>query len=215
MANENNNTPFLPDFDDWARMYKKWSDTMAKSLWSYGNYEECREAVHEAFLKAMGRSDHLHLRDELTPKTEGCWYGFLRNQAKGVLSNHHRYTKRFETIKEYALAEETIEEDDWGDVDDSDALVATPAKYKRDINWYEKRMRKTVEDVCREAGVSERNIYAFELYVLDELDGRDVVDAIPSVKNVNNLYQIKNRIMNLLMASAGRFEDIFCGLMAA
>lgn len=208
-------TPFLPNLDEWARMYNKWSDRMAKSLWPFGNTEECREVVHEAFLKAMGLSDHLHLRDELTPKAEGCWYGFLRNQAKGILSNRHRYADRFEPIKEYGLAEETLDEDDWGDVDDSDALVAYPTVYCRDTDWLKGEVRKTIKDVCREAGVTERNIRAFELFVLDDEDGRIVVGAIPSVKNANNLYQIKNRIMNLLMASDNRFAGIFDKLIAA
>lgn len=215
MANENNNTPFLPTFDEWARMYTQWSEKMAKSLWPYGNALDCQDAVHEAFIKAMGLSDHLHLRDELTPKIEGCWYGFLRNQAKGILSNKHRYEKRFEAIPEYGLMEETLDEDDWGDVDDSDALVAYPIVYGRDNSWLKDEVRKTIKDICSEAGVNDRNIKAFELFVLDEQDGRVVVEAIPSVKNANNLYQIKKRIMNLLMASADRFEGIFDERMAA
>jgi hypothetical protein len=210
-----NNIPFLPTFDEWARMYTQWSDKMARSLWSYGNSSDCHDAVHEAFIKVMGLSDHLHLRDELTPKVEGCWYGFLRHQAMGILSNKHRYDKRFETIKEYALAEESFGEDDWGDVDDSDAITACPAVYGRDNGWLKDEVRKMIKDVCREAGVNERNVQAFELYVHDELDGKSVIEIVPAVKNANNLYQIKKRIMDLLVISADRFEGIFDELMAA
>jgi len=215
MNNNTNNTLFLPTVSEWARMYTQWFEKMSRSLFNHGGPLECREAVHEAFLKAMGLSDRLHLRDELTAKTEDCWYGFLRNQAKGILSHRHAAAKRFVEYKEQVLAEETFAEDDWGDVDNSDALAVRSVAFASDRSWLKKEVRRTVEDVCRKAGVSERNIRAFFRFVLDEAAGKTVVGEIPSLKNANNLYQIRDRVAKLLKASAERFEGLYDELIAA
>lgn len=215
MTTNNDNTQYLPTFLEWEKMYTQWSEKLAKSLWSFGGQEECREAVHEAFLKAMGLSDRLHLRDKLTPKVDGEWFGFLRNQAKGILSHRHQAAKRFVELKEYGLTEETLNEDDWGDEDGTDVPVSGPGGSAGDSRWLKAVMRKAVEEVCREAGVSERNVRAFVHFVLDEVPGKVVVSELPSLKNANNLYQVRDRVTKLLKASSDRFEEIHDELLAA
>jgi len=197
------NAPFIPTEAQWAGLYAKWSEKLAKSLWAFGNAHECREAVHEAFLKAMGLSDHLQLHDELTPKVEGCWYGFLRNQAKGILSNYHRRSGRFEPLKEYGLTEEDDEPAAEADFEASDRAELR------------EKVRQTVADVCRRAGVNEGHLHAFALFVLGEADGSDVVRTVPELLNTNNLYQVKNRIMKLLGKFSDRFETMHDELLAA
>jgi len=204
MTDKIQDAKFIPSFEEWGAYYARWSDKIAKSLWKFGSAHECREAVHEAFLKAMGISDHLHLRDELTPKVEGCWYGFLRNQARGILSNYHRFGGRFDSMKDY----ETENGDDEEPSSPEDVERADRANACEEV-------RQIIMSVCADAGVNDRNVRAFIRFVLDEEDGASVVEAIPELRNTNNLYQIRSRIMNLLIASADRFAETFDELVAA
>lgn len=213
--NKKKSKSFIPTQAEWGQYYAKWHDKMSKSLWMFGSEHECREAVHEAFLKAMGLSDHLHLREELTPKVEGCWYGFLRNQAKGILSNRHKASDRFEPIKEWEIGEETFAEDDWGDVDDSDAILAPQEESALDSTWLRRQVRGTVQAVCHEAGLKDRDVRAFFRFVLDDCNGREVLAEIPELHTTNNLFQVKCKIMRLLRQSAGQFAEAFNEVLAA
>lgn len=213
--NTNNDKPFIPTAEQWGVFFDKWHEKMAKSLWKSGNEHDCRDAVQEAFLKVSGLSDHLHLKDPLTPKVEGCWYAFVRYHAKGILSNYHQHQSHFEPIQEWKAMEGSFEEDDWGDVDDSAALKSPAGVGKIDGGWLRVEVRNTVEAICREAGVSDRNIQAFVMNVLEEQSGDEVVYNLPEILNANNLYAIKHRIMNLLQASAERFRIAYEELLAA
>lgn len=195
---------FIPTFEEWGRFYSEWSEKLVKSLWMSGSELECREAVHEAFLKAMGLSDHLRLNDELSAKEEGCWYGFLRGQARGILSNYHRSSDRYVPMKDFAANEcdgaEPVYVADFG---------------CGDGEWLRKGVRSALVTVCNRAGVSERNRMAFEMFVLDGMDSEEVVSSVPGIGNANNLYQIKNRIMRILSHGATGPDSVFAELRAA
>lgn len=204
MINKCQNSLFIPSFEEWAKYYTQWYDKMAKSLGRFGRDWECREAVHEAFLKAMGLSDHLHLREKLEPKTESYWFGFLRNQAKGILSNYHRFGNRFVAIKDYELDDEA---------DDEPGMSAQVERI--DQEKVHEEVRQIIKTVCADAGVNVRHVCAFIRFVLDEASGRTVVKEIPEIHNTNNLYQIRSRIMNLLRTSSDKFVETFQKLLAA
>jgi len=65
------------------------------------------------------------------------------------------------------------------------------------------------------AGVSVRNREVFEMFVLDEEDGDTVVAAFPAIRNTNNLYQIKKRVMDVLKHAAHDERNLFAELKAA
>lgn len=215
MAIDTENTPYIPTLSDWARLYSRWFKKIAGSLRMFGDAEECEEAVHEAFMKVAGLSDHLALRDELTPKVDNCWFGFVRNQAKGILSHRHEAARRFEPVKEYKLSDGIVYDEEPEEQYNSGLPVILPVEHAGDEVWFRNEVRRAVADVCREAGVSDRNLAAFVKFVLDERDGDEVVNDIPSLKNANNLYQIRSRIMKLLKSSSGRFERARAERLAA
>ena len=195
---------FIPTFEEWGRLYTAWREMMVKSLSKGGSEQDCREAVHEAFLKVMGISDHLKLEEELSPKLEGCWYGFIKSQARGIMSNYHRFTERYVPMKDYAS------------VDDDDSVPVYESDFeKSDREWIRKGVRNALKKVCNEAGVCERNRKVFEMFVLDEIDSDTIVRTLPEIRNANNLYRVKNRIMGILAKSARDSESPFAELMAA
>ena len=100
-------TKFVPTPKAWGELYGQWRKPLVRSLSKYGPPEEIEEAVHEAFLKVAGLSANLRLEKELEPKTTGKWYGFMKWQARGVLSNIHGKASKFEP-----LPDEDDEDDD-------------------------------------------------------------------------------------------------------
>ena len=94
----NDNEKFVPTPERWAEFYAKWLKPLAKSLGNCASRVDSEDAGHQAFLKVMGLSPNLRLTQKLEPKTIGQWYGFMRWQARGVLSNMHGKASRFESL---------------------------------------------------------------------------------------------------------------------
>jgi len=210
----NHTKPFIPTMAEWAMFFAAWHKRLEASLRKSGSMAACEEAVQEAFIKVLGLSDHLHLAKPLMPKTEDQWYAFLYYQAKARLSCYNQQGKRFVQLTEWWNDEEALDEDGWGVAEDSSEPAAT-MPMTRDRTWVRDEFRKVFADLCRSAGVKDCNHRAFVRFILDEKSGSDVVAEIPEILNANNLYQVKKRIMNLLMASADRFAGIHNELMAA
>ena len=184
MIKSKNTEKFIPTKDQWGELYALWFKQLTKSLARYASWSTAEEAVQEAFLKVMGLSRTLHLSKELKARTTGEWYSFVFWHARGVLSNLLAKSIRFCPLPETISYSPTV----WG-------------KSKEYLRYV---VRAAVWKVCQKSRDPETQYRAFVKFELEGCSAKDVVEALPEVRNANNLYQISNRIRSELKLEAGR-----------
>ena len=186
---------FVPTLERWADFYVQWRESLAKSLGRCASQVDCEDAVHQAFLKVMGLSPNLKLEKELEPKTVSKWYGFMKWQARGVLSNMHGKASRFEPLP--------------------DDIAVGGASNRIDRKLLRHAIRAAAWEACRKRRNAVAKYRAFVLFVLEGWSAAEVVDAIPETLNANNLYQICDRIRCELETAARKPDSIFARLRCA
>ena len=188
-------TKFIPTPKAWGELYGQWRKPLIRSLSKYGPPEEIEEAVHEAFLKVAGLSANLRLEKELEPKTTGKWYGFMKWQARGVLSNIHGKASKFEPLP--------------------DDIPCGGFSSRMDRSFLRRAVRVAAWEACRKRSNAVAKYRAFVLFVLEERSAAEVVEAVPETLNVNNLYQICDRIRHDLEVVARKPDSILAKLRCA
>lgn len=191
----NDNEKFVPTPERWAEFYAKWLKPLAKSLGNCASRVDSEDAVHQAFLKVMGLSPNLRLTQKLEPKTIGQWYGFMRWQARGVLSNMHGKASRFESLP--------------------DDIVGGGFSNRMDRKFLRRAIRVAAWEACSKRHDADVKYRAFVLFVLKGWSAAEVVDAIPETLNANNLYQICDRIRRDLEAAAHKPGSLIATLRSA
>lgn len=186
---------FVPTLERWADFYAKWRESLAKSLGKCASPADCEDAVHQAFLKVMGLSPNLKLDKELEPKTTGKWYGFMKWQARGVLSNIHGKASKFEPLP--------------------DDIPCGGFSSRMDRSFLRRAVRVAAWEACRKRSNAVAKYRAFVLFVLEERSAAEVVEAVPETLNVNNLYQICDRIRHDLDVVSRKPDSILAKLRCA
>ena len=220
---------FIPTRKDWERFYANWFKRLVRELGKLGRAVMAEDAVQDAFLKMTGLSEHRELRDELVPRTESEWYGFVRHQAEWIFGQMRKQNLKWKadvsTVEELARKIDYIRQDSTlsqgqrelslrrhrqlmqhlVDVEGREAEAGLPSDDLDEIRCRDV-VRRLVEAVCRQSGISSRNCDAFMLYVLDEMSPAEVVARVwgkpaslaEAAERKNNLYVIKNRIFRHL-----------------
>lgn len=192
---------FIPTIKDWEGFYSDWFKRLVNALWKSGRVEMVEDAVQDAFLKVTGLSENRELRDELEPKTEMGWYGFLKRQAEWILGQEREKNLKWKadlsTVEELVKKIETIRKDrelsrsqrelslrrhrqlmeHLLDLEGQESEMALPSDGLDDGHCREV-VRRLIVDVCRASGISDCNRDAFILYVLDEESASEVVSRV-------------------------------------
>lgn len=186
---------FVPTPERWAEFYAKWLKPLAKSLGNCASRVDSEDAVHQAFLKVMGLSSNLKLDKAPEPKTIGKWYGFMKWQARGVLSNMRGKASRFETLPP--------------------DIPCGGFSSRMDRSLLRRVVRAAAWEACRKRSNAVAKYRAFVLFVLEERSAAEVVEAVPETLNANNLYQICDRIRHDLEVVARKPDSILAKLRCA
>ena len=184
MINIENRERFIPTEKEWGELYALWFKKLTKSIARSASWTTAEDAVQEAFLKVMGLSRTLHLSKELTARTADEWYSFVLWQSRGVLSNMRAKSARFCALDE--------------------RIGYPPAIWGRKRGYIRHVMRAAVWKACRKSRDPELQYKAFVMFELDNCSAKEVVEALPEVRNANNLYQMSNRIRSELKLEACR-----------
>ena len=184
MVDSKNTEKFIPTNEQWGELYALWFKRLTKSIARFTSWSMAEEAVQEAFLKVIGLSETLHLSKELAPRTVGEWYSFVFWQARGVLSNLSAKSSRFCPLDE--------------------TLSYSPAVWGKNREYLCSVVRAAVWKACQKSRNPEAQYEAFVKFELAGCSAKEVVDALPEVRNANNLYQISNRIRSELKLEACR-----------
>ncbi len=184
MINSKSKEKFIPTKEQWGELYALWFKLLTKSLARYTSWSTAEEAVQEAFLKVMGISETLHLSKELTARTVGEWYSFVFWHARGVLSNIRAKSARFCPLDE--------------------TLSYSPAVWGKSKEYLRYVVRAAVWKACQKSRDPETQYKAFVKFELEGCSAKEVVEALPEVRNANNLYQMSNRIRSELKLEACR-----------
>ena len=182
----------VPNMAQWEEYYRRWAKKMVSAMEKGHSYHDCEDAVEEAFLKFLQRTDAAQFTT--LPAMESGWYSMVLWHAKGNLSHKRQHAKRFEDHHRKAAAE-------WRVANAHEA--ATPLDDDiRKVAAYE-----TLVKLCAKKGIKKSNV---EAYIRGYLyrEPSEVVARECGIK-VNNYYQIVKR-MNDLLAREGKavFRDI-------
>ena len=184
MINSKSKEKFIPTNEQWGELYALWFKQLTKSIARYTSWSMAEEAVQEAFLKVMGLSEALHLSKELTARTVDGWYSFVFWHARGVLSNLCTKSARFCLLDE--------------------KLFYFPEVCGKRKEYLRHVVREAVWKACQKSRNPEAQFEAFVKFELEGCSAKDVVEALPEVRNANNLYQISIRIRSELKLEAGQ-----------
>lgn len=184
MINIKNEERFIPTEEEWGELYALWFKKLTKAIARYTSWLMAEEAVQEAFLKVMGLSRTLHLSKEITARTIGEWYSFVLWQARGVLSNMRAKSARFCALDE--------------------TFSYPPAVWEKNRERMRHIVLEAVWKACQKSRDPELQYKAFVKFELEGCSAKEVVEALPEVRNANNLYQMSIRIRSELKLEACR-----------
>lgn len=181
---------FIPTMDEWWRLYISWAEKLESSFWWKGSKAECHDAVLDAFLKIMGIHPHLKLRKPLEPKSEDRWYGFVRHQVRGVMSNRRKHNDRASRFS-------TSDEDEVGvfGVTGYDFDSVCREDLRADI-------KKAIRKTCIGQGFSEKTIAGFFASKISCLAGKEVLKKVKGITSENALNVRNKSVLDRLKAVA-------------
>ena len=213
---------YIPTLGEWGALLRKHGPKIVNSLWRSGNRQDCEDAVQSAVIKIAGLDPDHRLEEELEPKTEAQWVGFVQMHARSFLSHRNEREAKWvwagNTHKELrdaysaTLADRTLGERPRAERlrnirRQTQYLVAREEVRNQDAQSPIERLsekirrqavREMVDLVCGEYGVSDRDRDVFVRAVLDGEDAQHVADDLLK-GNRSHLYIIVCRVKEKLV----------------
>jgi len=179
----------FPDINAWASFFERWHDKLVDGLDGRFPKADREDAVARAFVKLMAKPEAAY--EGHAPETEKDWYGNIRWQAKACLSH-------------VAVSRDTWEKYHRQATEEGYLTSSVPGFNGLDLSVRNAALRRTLDELCDEAGIKPANVAAYVRWYLEGNPSDEVAEAFGTT--ANNLHAIRFRIEKLLRKKgAARF----------